>query len=116
VIRNLISNALKFTERGGKVTVAATPQGRCVSITVSDTGIGIAPEDIGKLFRIDIKFQQLGTDGEEGTGLGLLLCKELIEKNRGGLHVESAIGTGTTVTFKLPTGPLEDASQDACKE
>jgi signal transduction histidine kinase len=116
VIRNLLSNALHFTETGGKVTVSAEKHERCVSITISDTGVGIAPDDLKKLFRVDVKHQQTGTAGEEGAGLGLLLCHELVKKNGGKLIVESTVGSGTAVTVRLPRIPLDDASQDACKE
>ena len=106
VIRNLISNALKFTKSGGKVRISATENQAWVEISVSDTGIGISAEDIAKLFRIDVKYQRVGTAGEEGTGLGLVLCKELVEKNGGRLSLESEVGKGTTVTFTLPKPPL----------
>jgi two-component system sensor histidine kinase/response regulator len=107
VIRNLVSNALKFTEVGGKVRISALQNKEFVEISVSDTGIGICEEDLSKLFRIDVKYQQTGTAGEEGTGLGLILCKELVEKNSGSLSVKSEVGKGTTVTFTLPKPPIE---------
>jgi len=107
IIRNLISNALKFTKTGGKVRISAAQNNELVEVSVSDTGIGISEEDLSKLFRIDVKYQQPGTAGEEGTGLGLILCKELTEKNDGSLSLESEIGKGTTVTFTLPKPPVE---------
>lgn len=116
IIRNLLSNALKFTESGGKVSIDATQHERCVSVIISDTGIGIAPDDLKNLFQVDVKYQQTGTAGEEGTGLGLLLCQELIEKSGGKLILESTVGVGTTVTLRLPKVPLEEASQNVCKE
>lgn len=105
IIRNLVSNALKFTKTGGKVRISAAPHENSVEVSVSDTGVGICEEDLSKLFQIDIKYQQTGTAGEEGTGLGLILCKELIEKNGGRLSIASEIGRGTTVTFTLPKPP-----------
>jgi two-component system, sensor histidine kinase and response regulator len=102
VIRNLLSNALKFTSAGGKVKISAIEHPEMIAISVTDTGHGIAPENVAKLFRIDLKYQQPGTAGEEGTGLGLILCQELIEKNGGRLMLESTVGQGTTATFTLP--------------
>jgi signal transduction histidine kinase len=102
VLRNLISNALWFTNTGGKVKVSATSADRFVEVAVSDTGIGISQEDLSKLFRIDKKFRRNGTAGEHGTGLGLILCKDLIEMNGGQIWVESQVGKGSTFTFTLP--------------
>ncbi len=116
VLRNIIANALKFTENGGRVTVDAAQHARCVSVMIADTGVGMDSEALKALFRTDIKYQQPGTEGEEGTGLGLLLCHELVEKNLGALIVESTPGEGTTVTIRLPKVPLDDAALHACKE
>jgi two-component system sensor histidine kinase/response regulator len=102
VLRNLISNALKFTRPGGSIEVAATQVNEHVEIAVLDTGIGIDGENIPKLFRIDVKYIREGTAEEQGTGLGLILCKELVEKNGGKIWVESEIGKGTTFKFTLP--------------
>jgi signal transduction histidine kinase len=102
IMRNLISNALKFTEPGGTVTISAQQNENVVDISVSDTGIGIDQESIEKLFRIDVKYSQPGTADEEGSGLGLILCKELAEKNGGSIRVESEVEKGTTITFTLP--------------
>jgi two-component system sensor histidine kinase/response regulator len=107
VIRNLISNALKFTKAGGKVKILVAEKEEFVEISVSDTGIGIDAEELSKLFRIEVKYQQVGTAGEEGTGLGLILCKELVEKNGGRLSLESEVGKGTTVRFMLPKPPID---------
>lgn len=73
-----------------------------VEITVSDTGIGMTPEDLAKLFRIDVKYSREGTTGERGSGLGLILCKELIEKNGGTIRVESERNTGSRFIVGLP--------------
>jgi signal transduction histidine kinase len=102
VVRNLTSNALKFTYPKGIVTISARQREHVVEIAVSDTGIGIPPEELSQLFRIDIKYSNAGTAGEEGTGLGLILCKDLIEKNGGMIRVESEVGQGTVFTFGLP--------------
>jgi signal transduction histidine kinase len=104
VLRNLLSNALKFTHQGGKIQVSAQPNGAHVDIMVADTGTGIPKEDLPRLFRIDIKYSHHGTAGEEGTGLGLILCKDLVEKNNGRIWVESIPRKGTTFTIRLPAG------------
>ena len=102
VVRNLLSNAIKFTPRGGAVNVMAHESGDMIEVFVSDTGIGISEENIGKLFRIDVKLSTRGTDDEGGSGLGLILCKEFIEKNKGHIRVESRQGKGTTFHFTVP--------------
>jgi signal transduction histidine kinase len=102
ILRNLISNAIKFTKAQGMITVSATPIDPLVTVSVADTGIGIAPEQISKIFRIDTKFKRRGTAGEQGTGLGLILCQEFVEKHQGTLNITSQPGQGTTVTFTLP--------------
>jgi PAS domain S-box-containing protein len=102
VIRNLISNAIKFTPKQGFVKVSAEFRDDYVHILVSDSGIGINPEIIGKLFKIETSFTTRGTENEKGTGLGLLLCKEFIEKHGGKIWVESEEGKGSTFGFSLP--------------
>ncbi len=102
ILRNLISNALWFTNSGGEVKVSATIVNHFIEVAVSDTGIGISKEDISKLFRIDKKFRRNGTAGEHGTGLGLILCKDLIEMSGGNIWVESEVEQGSTFTFTLP--------------
>ncbi|MDM8549412.1 response regulator [Desulfobacterales bacterium HSG2] len=102
IFRNLISNAIKFTYEGGEVRITAENDGENVKISVSDTGEGISEKDIQKLFRIDESYKRPGTAGEEGTGLGLMLCKEFVEKNNGEIRVESELGKGTTFSFSLP--------------
>jgi len=102
VMRNLISNAVKFTNPGGKVKVFSKRENGNYSLYVTDTGIGIKPDDMKKLFRIDVSHSTLGTDNEEGTGLGLILCKEFIDKHRGNIKVESNIGEGTSFIVTLP--------------
>ncbi len=83
VIRNLLSNALKFTESGGIVTIAATVQEQDIEMSVADTGHGIDEKATDLLFRMDKTYTTPGTAGEHGTGLGLILCQELIEQNGG---------------------------------
>jgi signal transduction histidine kinase len=103
IIRNLCSNAIKFTPSGGTVTISATQtDDHEVEIAVADTGIGIKPDDLPKLFQIDTKYKRLGTDHEKGTGLGLILCKEFVEKHHGKIWVESTVDQGTTVRYTLP--------------
>ena len=103
VIRNLMSNALKFTPKDGTITLSVeNADERVLEIAVSDTGVGMSPEVMAKLLRIDITHTSVGTAGEIGTGLGLILCKELVEKNGGRIWVESVVGVGTTFKFTLP--------------
>ena len=102
VMRNLISNALKFTYAHGHVEVTMTQDDRFLEVSVSDIGIGVSQENLSKLFRIDEKCRDPGTAGEIGAGLGLILCKELVEKGGGKIWVKSEAGKGTTFTFTLP--------------
>ncbi len=102
VLRNLINNAIKFTPTDGKIVASAVQKESFMEIAITDTGIGIKKADQKRLFRMDEKYQNPGTAGETGTGLGLLLCKELIEKNGGQLIVKSEIGKGSTFAFTLP--------------
>lgn len=104
VFENLISNAIKFTKRNGKITISSVENDDKVILTVNDTGIGIDSEALDKIFRIDSNHTTKGTESESGTGLGLLLCKELIEKNGGSIQVQSQLGVGTSIIFSLPKG------------
>lgn len=104
VFRNLISNAIKFTEVGGEINISAS-QGinkNEVLIKVSDTGVGIPPQIVDKLFQIDEKHSTKGTSGEKGTGLGLMITKEFTEKSGGNISVKSKEGHGTTFTVSMP--------------
>ncbi len=104
IIQNLVSNAIKFTPKEGKIEISALPdKDEKIKVSVEDTGIGIKKEDVAKLFRIDMHLTTEGTEKEEGSGLGLILCKELIEKNNGEIFVESEPGKGSTFFFTLPT-------------
>jgi signal transduction histidine kinase len=102
VIRNLISNAIKFTTQGGKVKVTVhSKEDHSTEIKISDSGIGISPGLISRLFQINEKTSRPGTEGEPSTGLGLLLCKEFIEKHGGKIWVESEVGLGSTFSFSI---------------
>ena len=102
VIRNLISNGIKFTNNGGEVKVSSEKEKDFVKISISDTGIGIHKEYIDKLFRLDDSYKRPGTGGEAGTGLGLIICKEFIEKNGGKIWVESEPDRGSRFIFTIP--------------
>jgi len=102
VLRNLLSNALKFTNPGGEVNVKTEIFEDQVKISISDNGIGIPPEDIPNLFRLDVHLSRNGTVGEKGTGLGLILCKEFVEKNSGTISITSIPRDGTTFNIFLP--------------
>ncbi|MDQ8195830.1 PAS domain S-box protein [Coraliomargarita sp. SDUM461004] len=103
VLRNLISNALKFTEHGGKITLSAIQEGESVITSVHDNGVGIQANRLDKLFRIDEAESTPGTNKEYGTGLGLLLCKEFIEQHGGNIWAESELKSGSTFYFTLST-------------
>lgn len=107
VLRNLINNAIKFTARGGKVKVSARQTGDYVKISVSDTGVGIKDADQSGLFNFNTNKSSYGTEGEKGTGLGLVLCRDFIEKNDGTIWVESVYGKGTTFYFTVRYGGLD---------
>jgi len=101
VIRNLISNAVKYTSQNGFVKVYTQNRNNEVEIFVEDNGVGISPENLEKLFRIDMNYSTKGTDEEQGTGLGLVLCKEFVEKNGGELNVNSVLGEGSRFSFTV---------------
>ena len=103
IIRNLVSNALKFTPKGGKISLSAkTSDNHTIEIAIKDTGIGMSRELINQLFQIDKKTSRLGTENELSTGLGLLLCKEFVEKQGGKIRVESNVGKGSIFSFSIP--------------
>lgn len=102
VIRNLISNALKFTNEGGEIKIASEEQKSEWVISVSDNGVGMKPEVVNMLFDKINPYSTRGTANEKGTGLGLILCKEFVEKNNGRIWVESQEGRGSTFWFTLP--------------
>lgn len=103
VLRNLCSNAVKFTPLGGQVDLSAKLlDENYIEFRVKDNGVGISPENINKLFRIDVNVTTIGTSDEKGTGLGLILCKEFVEKNGGKIKVESEVNKGTSFVFTVP--------------
>jgi signal transduction histidine kinase len=102
ILVNLVSNAIKFTGRGGRVTVRAARGDRHIRISVSDTGVGIAPEDVKRLFDKYEQARSRATRGEKGTGLGLYITKQLVELHGGEIKVESEIGRGSTFSFTIP--------------
>ncbi|MDX9770825.1 MAG: hybrid sensor histidine kinase/response regulator [Tenuifilaceae bacterium] len=107
LLRNLISNALKFTPKNGSVTVAANQQHGMVEVSVKDTGVGIEPEKLSHIFSIIDSKSTYGTDGEHGTGLGLILCKEFVSIHNGKIWAESKLNKGTRFTFTIPTDFVE---------
>ncbi len=102
VLRNLISNAIKFTYPGGNITLSVTKTNSEALVKVIDNGVGIPEVALDKLFKISSKFSTSGTQNEEGTGLGLILCKDFIDKHNGKIGVESVLGKGSTFWFSLP--------------
>ena len=101
VLRNLLSNAIKFTQPGGRITICASLQGGKTEIAVFDTGIGMPPDMVADLFKLDRRSSTNGTAGERGSGLGLLLCRDLVERMGGTLTVSSLVGSGTRFSFML---------------
>ena len=102
ILQNLMSNALNFTPSLGKIEVSGHLQGSQIQVSVTDNGIGIAPEDRAKLFRIDVHPAKIGTAASNGSGLGLVICKEMIERCKGEISIDSSLSKGTTVSFTLP--------------
>jgi signal transduction histidine kinase len=102
ILRNLLSNAIKFTENGGEINIYGEQNKSEILVSVSDTGIGIDPEILTKLFDFKQMTTSSGTLGEQGTGLGLLLCKEFVEKHHGKIWVESEVGKGSEFKFTMP--------------
>ncbi len=117
VIRNLVSNALKFTPRHGCVTISAFHSqddfaGRII-LAVQDTGIGMSPEKLASLFKIDENQTTPGTEQEPGTGLGLIICQEMVERHGGQIWVESQENVGTTIYFTVPDGKSTQLAPDS---
>jgi signal transduction histidine kinase len=102
VLRNLVSNAIKFTNNEGIVSISAQQSDSTISVTVSDNGIGIPAEIMSKLFDLSAVFSSKGTAKETGSGLGLIICKEFIEKHGGKIWAESEEGKGSDFRFTLP--------------
>ncbi len=102
-MRNLLSNSLKFTPAGGQVNVTAKlEEDNWIEVSIQDSGIGMTQEYMDNLFRIDVDTKRQGTQGEQSTGLGLLLCKEFVEMHKGRIWVESEVGIGSTFYFTVP--------------
>lgn len=112
VLRNLISNAIKFTERNGEICISAKEKEACVEITISDNGVGIKPERMKALFQVSSNSSTIGTASETGSGLGLLLCKECVEKHKGTIWAISEVGKGSEFKFTLPTERQTDIPND----
>ncbi len=102
VIRNILSNALKYSNIGGEIYVICNKNSNQVEIQIKDTGTGMTKEEIEKLFRVENTVSKPGTNGENGTGLGLLICREFIERNNGKISIESSPGIGSAFSFTLP--------------
>jgi len=102
VVQNLLSNAIKFTPRNGHINISLTGTPDEVAIIVQDSGVGIREDEIANLFRLDKHSSTLGTEKEKGTGLGLLIAKELVEKNGGTISVQSKINDGTIFRILFP--------------
>jgi len=102
VLRNLVSNAIKFSRVGSVITVSAAVKKQNIEISVSDSGVGITKENLDKIFKVDSNISTQGTFNEKGTGLGLVLCKEFVEINRGAIWAESKLEKGSTFTFTIP--------------
>ncbi len=101
ILRNMLSNAIKYTDERGLIKIETVTRPDKILISVIDSGIGIHKENMAKLFDMDSKFSTKGTNNERGTGLGLVLCKEFVEKHGGVIMVESEVGKGTTFSFEL---------------
>tara|TARA_R110001583_G_scaffold5822_2_gene30812 strand:+ start:2584 stop:2928 length:345 start_codon:yes stop_codon:yes gene_type:complete len=102
VIRNLLNNAIKFTKLDSRITISLKVEASSYKIEIQDQGEGISEENMDKLFRIDKKYKTVGSSGEKGTGLGLLLCKEFVEINKGEIGVVSTYGEGACFYFTIP--------------
>jgi signal transduction histidine kinase len=109
VIRNIVSNAVKFTPKGGKIKVNAFTNGENrVQVSITDSGIGMKPDMLANLFKLDVPTGRPGTEGEASTGLGLILCKEFVEKHGCKLWAESEVGKGSTFSFTVPQKPTQE--------
>ncbi len=102
ILRNLINNAIKFTPEEGLITITAKQIENHVNISITDTGIGISAEDVENLFKIDSTVKRKGTNDEDGSGIGLILCKEFVKKNNGEIWVNSTLKKGSSFIFTIP--------------
>jgi PAS domain S-box-containing protein len=108
ILRNLISNAIKFTKPGGEININVIPGTKQVEVSISDNGVGMDEEKMKTLFKVSSNTTSRGTANEKGSGLGLVLCKEFVEKLNGKIWVESEKGKGSNFKFTLPTNKLND--------
>ncbi|QHT65852.1 hypothetical protein GXP67_03805 [Rhodocytophaga rosea] len=106
VMRNLVVNAIKFTNTGGHIKISASEKESAVEISVVDSGVGMKKESVERLFNLGTHFSSKGTANEPGSGLGLILCREFVEKNKGKIWAESEVNKGSTFTFSLPKNIL----------
>ncbi len=106
IIRNLISNSIKYTPNGGEIILSSFKENSILRISVADTGIGINPENLKKLFITKEVNSTVGTNNEKGTGLGLILCKEFVEKHNGKIWVDSEVGKGSKFNFTIPIAKI----------
>lgn len=113
VLRNIVNNAIKFTKQGGRVTICSNASKDQIEISVQDTGIGIKEDILKKLFTAGEQKSSPGTAGEEGSGIGLLLCKEFVEKCGGRIRAESIPGKGSTFSFTIPVWKKHQQLQEA---
>jgi signal transduction histidine kinase len=102
IFRNLITNAIKFTPNSGQIRISTTIIQKMIEIVISDTGVGMDTKTINSLFKLGQTKSKVGTEGERGTGFGLLLCKEFVEKHSGKIWVESELGKGSDFKFTIP--------------
>jgi signal transduction histidine kinase len=102
VLRNLISNAIKFTYSSGSISISSEKKDDNLVVKIKDTGMGMSRDELLNLFRLDVSHSAKGTENESGTGLGLILCKELVERQGGKIWVESEIEKGSTFYFTIP--------------
>ena len=111
ILRNLISNAIKFTPRGGHLSITVYDHGTSWSIGIQDTGIGISRDKLDTLNSPNTPLSSSGTEGERGTGLGLILCREFIQLHNGSLTITSQVNQGSLFTVKLPKGDIQTPRQ-----
>jgi signal transduction histidine kinase len=118
ILRNLVSNAVKYSKNGGEVHIFSKSHNNFLEVAVADSGVGIPTDKLKYLFDLGVHNSTRGTAGEKGIGLGLVLCKEFVEKNRGTIRVErntnNETSTGTRVTFTLPTAPQAQEENANC--
>jgi signal transduction histidine kinase len=102
IIRNTMNNSIKFTQSGGEITVSCQQENNCIIVCVEDNGVGIEKENLEKLFQLDSNYKTKGTNGERGTGLGLVICKEFVDYHNGKIWAESTLGKGSKFFVSLP--------------